>query len=515
MKKLSAQTKEQILEAIRNPVGWWKGRELPEDSLRPWEGGIQFLAEALKGFMEGFTNIKDRLYLGLGAGKIPPNWKSVHDVTKITWDAVNDPIIGSYMDRRRFGERAHRWMMRFNATFSPFFILIQCFSFGLTPMQRIIMWTAITMFADLMSTANTVSETKIWAGITPYSNQRGTLQLCQSLGKEVSGFFGGIPMMLMGLKDVIGLTDYQIMIYGAMIFAPLTIFCRWLPSFAKQRVDFTLMVKGEGEEGEEPEPVHVPTLRESFTVVKHNRWFIMTSIVSILQLLLPRVDYLLLYRFLVPTMRFRGKEIGGEVFNGVKGFLIGFPSLLLQPMAATVAEKLGGNVNFFRVKTAVKIIVNIIKFFVGYQTWPRLIIMSLLEMVDDTFNRWAPIPETMIKFEMFDYVEWKTGQRSEGMTMAVDGMIKKLIKDNLYSVFGNAVLQWTGYQGWDVPREQQPESFLKAVWPLIHTWGIFGEAFFLIGLMCFRSPHDPKEVEADLIERRALAQQMKEETQVS
>ena len=61
MAKLSAETKVQIKEALRHPVAWWKGADLPEEHIHPWENGIQFLAEALKGFMNGFTDIRGRL----------------------------------------------------------------------------------------------------------------------------------------------------------------------------------------------------------------------------------------------------------------------------------------------------------------------------------------------------------------------------------------------------------------------------------------------------------------------
>ena len=244
---MSEDKKTRVREAFRYPVVWWKGAALPEEDIRPWEGGIQFFAEALKGFMSGYTGMKDRMYLGLGEGKIPPNWKSVHDVTKITWDAINDPIIGTYMDGRSFGVNVHRGVMRFNATFSPFFILIQCFNLGLTPLQRVIMWIVVSMFADIMSTANSVSEAKIWAGITPHTKQRAVVQVCKTFGGQLSSALNGIPMLLVSLKEIIGLSDYQIMIYGALLFTPMTIFCRWLPSFAKQRVDFRIKVKGRGQ----------------------------------------------------------------------------------------------------------------------------------------------------------------------------------------------------------------------------------------------------------------------------
>ena len=144
-------------------------------------------------------------------------------------------------------------------------------------------------------------------------------------------------------------------------------------------------------------------------------------------------------------------------------------------------------------------------------TWPKLILIFTLEGIREIFDKWNPVVTGLIKYEMFDYVEWKTGQRSEGMTMAVDGMLNKLVKDNVSSVFGNAVTQWTQYQGWDIPAEQQPERFIKSIWPLRYLTPAIGEVIVFIILLWFKYDHDPKEVEADLIERRALAQKLKEE----
>ena len=513
MAKLSAETKAKIKAAARHPVVWWRGAGLPEEKIRPWEGGIQFLAEALKGFMVGYTNIKDKLYLGMGEGKIPPNWKSVHDVAVVTWDALNDPMIGTYMDRRRFSEKVHRWIMRFNATFSPLFILLQCFSFGMTPLQRIIQWTVVAMFADLMSTANAVSETKIWAGITPHDEQRGIVQLCRTVGNQLSDVFRGIPMILMGFQSVTGLSDYQVMIYGAMLFAPFTIFCRWLPSFAKQRVDFTVKVKGESETEEQAE--RPPTFRECFAVVKRNRWFMMQLVVNLCKMILPGTDYMFMFRFLLPKMKFRGNEYGGELVWGAKNIIFGFPIFALQPFANVVVGKFKSKITFLRLQELTTVLAHIGMYLAGYQSWARLGINFTIEMLRGMIDLWAPVPRELVKYEMYDYVEWKTGLRSEGMTAAVDGMINKLIRNNVGNVIGNAVQQWTGYKGWDIPVAEQPERFLKTIWPLTHIRPIVGGVIGLIALLWFKYPHDPKEVEADLIERRALAQKLKEEAQLN
>jgi len=507
-----------IKDAVRHPVVWWRGDGLPEENIRPWEGGIQFLAELLKGFMDGFKSMKDRLFVGMGEGKIPPNMKTIHDVIRISWDGLNDPPIGMYMDRRRFGEKVHRWIMRFNATFSPLFILIQCLDLGLTPVQRVILWTAVTMFADLMSTANVVSETKIWAGISPYSEQRGALQLWRTIGDNVGALVSGLPIIMMGFAGTLGwnLSDYRIMAVGAAITAPITMFSRWLPSFAKQRVDFTVQVGADGEEGQGGEAEKKFSFRESLAIVKHNKWFMMWVIIDLIKLLGPGTDRMLIYRFLVPSKRVFGKEIDGLLIKTLfRDIIFGWPALVLLPWAQKSVEWFGGPVRFMKSYVAINLVTQAITFAVGYKSWPRLAVMWTLEMVREVMNRWKAVPDTMIKYEMFDYVEWKTGVRSEGITESVNGLLRKLIRDNASSVIGNAVTQWTGFLGFDEPLEDQPKRFLDTLWPLLHVGAIFGEIVALIAMLRFKYPEDPKRVEADLIERRALAAKMREEAQLN
>lgn len=461
--------------------------------------------------MRGFEDMRGRLYLGLGEGKVPPNMKSVSDVITITWDALNDPPIGLFMDRKRFGDTVHRWIMRFNATVSPLLILLQCFDFGLTPLQRIIQWTILGCFADIMSTSNAVSESKIWAGITPHTAQRSTLQLWRSLGGHVGGVFSGLPIILMGLSDVLGITHYQIMIYGASIFLPLTIFSRWLPSFAKQRVDFTVKVEGEDELQNEAEPEKKLSLRESFAIVKHNNWFIMWTVVNLIRVVIPRTDDMYLYRFLLPKLKVGNKELGGEILYTIKNVVSGLPAFLLSPLAVKAVAFFGDEIRFIKAHVLTIIVTRTIAYFVGYQSLPRLLCYFLMEMIRAVMDMWSPIPHGTMDYKMYDYVEWKTGLRSEGITKSVDGVINKLLKNNLSSVFGNAVTQWTGYLGYDVPTEQQPARFLNTIWPLMHLGVLAGEVVVLTALMLFRVPHDPLEVERDLIERRARAKQKKEE----
>ncbi|MCL2494242.1 MAG: MFS transporter [Oscillospiraceae bacterium] len=517
MAKMKPETKEKIKYAVRHPVVWWRGADLPEEDIRPWEGGIQFFGEALKGFMGGFTGMRGRLYEGKAEGKIPPNWLSVKSVVNTTWDAVNDPMIGSYMDYRRASSNTYRLIMRINATLSPIFTCFLLLNLGISPLTRVIMWGVFDFLWDIMSTANGVSDSKIWAGITPHTKQRGYVQVCKTLGNQMSQALSAISLLLLGLKDVLNLDDYRVMVYGALLFAPLTIFCRWLPSFAKQRVDFTQQVAGEDNKANGTEKP--PTFRESFAVVRHNRWFMMNTILNFVTVLTPSTDGMFLYRFLLPqTGIFSKTMIGGKPINGemilfIKNTIMGNPGTFLQPFALQAIRRLGGELNFIRFKNGLDLVSNILKFVIGYKTFPRLMVMFTIEMIQDIFNKWSPVAGNQINYQMLDYVEWKTGQRSEGMTMAVDGMFSKLITRNAGSIIDNAVRDWSDYQGWDIPVEQQPTRFLNTIWPLMFVGPIIDGALWLGARLWFKYPHDPKEVEADLVERRALAAKLKEEIQ--
>jgi len=187
----------------------------------------------------------------------------------------------------------------------------------------------------------------------------------------------------------------------------------------------------------------------------------------------------------------------------------------LQPFALKAVGKFSDKLNYMRTHSSIVVAVVTARYFIGYKSVPRLAAMFSLEMFKEIFDRWAPVPKGQMDYEMLDYVEWKTGLRSEGMTIAVDGMLNKLIKNNISSVLGNLVTDWTGFLGYDIPRQQQPARFINTIWPLLHIGPVVGEIIYLIALFWFKYPHNPRDVEADLIERRALAQKLKEEAQVT
>jgi Na+/melibiose symporter-like transporter len=308
-------------------------------------------------------------------------------------------------------------------------------------------------------------------------------------------------LFFMGFKDVFGVTDYQILCIGALVLGPLALFGDLLPSFARQRVRF------ERAPGEAP-----PTLRESFSIVRHNKMFLISSICGFIQVFTPAVDSMLFYRFMMPKMHFRGKEVTGELILLIKNSAVGTPGTFLQPFARQFIQRVGGERNMLLLNSGMGVLQCLLTFIGGYNTFPRLLFMYFLEMLKDIPNKWAPVAKGVIDYEMLDYVEWKTGERSEGVTMSVNALLNKLITSNIGAVTKNGYLQWTGYKGWDFPAEEQPKRFFDTLWPMMWLTGAFDHLVSLVGYSFYRHGRQLRDqVEAELAERRALAERKKEE----
>ena len=519
---ISPELKQEVKTAIRHPVVWWKGADLPEETLRPWEGGIYFAEAVFDGMQRGFRDMRRLVYIGTPEEGVPSNlvtpfMNMIHELTGFTFDAFTDVPLGIHMDQKQYPLRFLRNIIRFEGTFNPITQLLTLFSFGLSPLQRVITWTIVWMMHSVVGTANHVAREKIWAGTSPHTEVRGKLQLWRSLGGTVGALFSGMRNIFMGLRHVLGITDYQIMVIGATVFLPTMILGRWLPSFAKQRVDFEQKVDAQGETNTHEKKL---TFRETVAIVKHNRWFIMWTVIGLIRIFTPTANPGFLYRFLIreiPGITIAGRPIGGELLFTAKDIVFGWPHFVAAPLAMQAVKWFRGPVNFIRVDIIVIIFTHLSTYFVGYQSFPRLAYMWTMEMIRGFFQQWRDVPHNMVSFEMFDYVEWKTGHRSEGMQAAVYGIINKFVRNNANSIVDSAVMHWTGFRGLGTPAEEQPERFLNTIWPLMHLGIAIGETVNLIALLWFRYPHNPQEVERDLIERRALVAEqikLKEEVEV-
>ena len=524
---MTEESRANVRYAVRHPVQWLRGDNLPPESITPFEKATQLLSRGLSGFMNGFTEGKKRnfLYFGTGEGKVTPAMTSITGVIASTWDAVNDPLVGSYMDAHPWKMRTHIRLMRISAMIGPFFSLFNMLNLGFSPWTRALIWLTTGVIQETLGTFSGVSSSKFTAGVTPYTSERRKLQNWNNMGRFLGTGLSSIPMILMGLRDILGITDYQIFLVGGLITLPFCLTGNLLPSFMRQRVEFPAKPIQDKYKDEKPLKrawlFLADTARDvaySFSIMRHNGWFIRNIIAGFITVFTPAIDSMYFYRFLVQPIKIFGKEFKGEGIFSLKNSIITIPGTLLMPFAGRAIQRVGGEKNMVLVNHAVKIVTYLLRYLVGYRTFPRLLFMYLMEMIEDIPFHWVSVASGVIDYQMFDYVEWKTGVRSEGVSMAVSAMTTKLVTSNVGQVVNNAMMQWSGFlgttdkDGRELTAADQPKRFLNIVWPLICLCPVFDETVYFLLRLFWKPPAHQEQMEAELIERRVLAKKLQEET---
>ena len=529
--KVSDEGRAEVQEIIDSPKTWLKGEATALGHLAPWEKLLFFIA--------GFTNTatqqwewgRDRLYRY--TFKVNPNHITVSDIVCRIWDAFNDPFIGQWMDRHPMQDNTYRWIIRVNHTISVIFGFIYLLDLGLTPMQRMVMYTATVCVRDILGTMKDVAFAKYYAGITPLSDERGKATTWENVGNQMGYTLGNIPAWIFGfVKDRQVWSDYRVYTRGYAITMPLKLVTGIVGTFAVNKVQFKAAAAAgraasdtDGElaalEPQFSEEEPKLSIRESFAVLKHNKYMLYSSIANVVTMLTPGIDIYPIVRFMYPNRKtpkflrgLLGDTIRGEGYMQLSKQVSGLPITILYPFLGPVMKKLGGPKKTLILSSCLYIALNSVRFAAGYKSVFALAINILMDTVNETMGPLNGYATKMLDYEMFDYVEWKTGVRSEGITMAFKSFVEKIIANNLNSITGNGFLAWSGINEIDVdaPKPVVPERYLKWAWPVFTLSAVVDNFIWLAARAAF--PYDPGQkdvIEADLKERRELARHMKED----
>ena len=127
-----------------------------------------------------------------------------------------------------------------------------------------------------------------------------------------------------------------------------------------------------------------------------------------------------------------------------------------------------------------------------------------VNLVSNLFSKWDSVAGGIADYEMLDYVEWKTGRRSEGVKTAVDGLINKVVLNNIDTVVGSIALSRAGF---DPKLEtRQPPRYVKWATVFYFLSPVLDNLFYFTARLFYKYPAKLRDqVEAELIERRKLA----------
>jgi Na+/melibiose symporter-like transporter len=490
-----------VEEHIRHPVRWLRGESLPEEKVRPWEMGAWIAQGAFGGLRNNFS--WNTMIMYQNVFKIGKKLQSVGQAVTGVWDGLNDPVIGAYMDSRSCPLRVHKKVVRINAIVSGILMVLPFFDWGMTKWQHILMYIAVGVVKSLFFTASTVSTAKIWAHISPLSKERSKIALSYSIGQALHETLGGSIWALIGARDVLGISEYHIYLFGMLLSSLPCLFTDMLPTFVLQRVP-------DPPEEEQAEKRNVRQLMKdivtSFSVMRYNRYFITQTVGSIVTTFTPSVPDNDFYRYCgVDKILHMGKW-RGETIYWLRSNFASAPAKIIQPFSLGIMKRLGGARNTMVFYQVVLTALAFARFFAGVKTVPRLIFMWGTEVICWSLQAIDQVANNVVKYDMYDYVEWKTGRRSEGTATAVEGFFKKVVTDQLNMIVGNLVLARVGFN----PELDlnQSASYVRWATRLYLLMPAVDACIWIVMRLLYKYPDSQRaRVEAELIERRRIAEE--------
>jgi len=343
--------------------------------------------------------------------------------------------------------------------------------------------------------------------VTPYSTERARISWASGLGTTIHEMVLPLYLVLIGLRDVFGWSEYHIYIFGAVLLSIPSVFLEMGPSFVLQRVpDMT------------NPPAAVPGVRgffrefrECFSVVRHNHYFMLELAARAVTVFTPGISDNDFYRYCGVDQVPKTGKIKGEFLLWFRDNIVSAPCNLIVPFALPIIKKVGGPRNMQVLYQGVSTLCKTLKWAVGMKSTFGILFNWIMEMFDRTLGRVQGIAGSINSYEMLDYVEWKTGRRSEGVNMAVNGLMSKIVLNNVDTAIGNLVIDALGF---DPKLEKQPAAFMKWAPTLYLAVPAFDTFIYFLARLLYKYPATMRDqVEADLIERRALAQVKREEAE--
>jgi len=523
---VSEDGRAEAQQLLSHPIVWLKGEASALEHLAPWE--------KLLFFVQGFTQTasepwdgRDRLYRYTYG--VNPNHLTVSGVITSLWDAFNDPFIGQWMDRHPMRDSTYRRIIRINHIVGVLFGFFYLLDLGLTPVQRMVMYTVTVCLRDILGTMKDVAWAKFYAGITPHSDQRGKAMVWEGVGAQCGFPFGNIPAYIFGFaRDRQAWSDYRVFTRGYAITMPLKLATGIVGTFVRNRVQFKMEAKAgapvsieeQAAQAQSPEEPKL-SIKESFAVLKHNKYMLYGTVADLVTTLTPGIDLYPVIRFMFPDRRapkflhkLIGETIRGEGYMTLSKQVSGIPITFLYPLRGVITQKVGGPKRMMVIFQASMVGMSLVRYAFGYKSVAALVMMILMDTILETLGPLNGYAGSLLNYEMFDYVEWKTGVRSEGITMAFRSFVNKIIAGNINRFTGNAFLSWTGIHEININAENPtvPERYEKWAWPMATLTAAIDAAILLAARLAF--PYDPAQkdiIEADLKERRAIAAQKKEE----
>lgn len=405
------------------------------------------------------------------------------------WDSINDPIIGALIDRHTFkktGEKLRPYLIYLPAIIG-IISLMMFKDWNLGSEKAIIYILVLYLLWDLVYSMQDVALWGMLALSSPRSEERTRAAQWTAIGVTVGGALSGLVPLV---KDIainnFGATDKSFF-FGAALVLGLG---GQLISMSAYKMEES--VKNKKEEKE--------SLFEAIFVLRHNKTMLLISLARILEYIKLSVPWAYFFESQV-FYKVGGMEIGGGTTQFVYGLLTGAPGTFAQFAATKIVDKIGGMKRVLILAQVSSIVLRIISYFIGFKNIWNIILVAVLMGLQSIPAFMVNIAHRSLMSDSIDYVEYKTGKRTEGITFSMQNFATK-VGDAIALFINGKLLTLVGYNQ-NIAMTAQNAVFMKWQWPMFILGPIVGAVLYLAVIIFVKD--DDKErkfIEIELKKRR-------------
>ena len=420
----------------------------------------------------------------------------------IIWDAINDILVGSFVDRRP--HKPYQKMKPYLTYVPPFIgglsavMFLADFSNDILNLVFLIL---TYFFWDLLYSFEEVGIWGMLALSSPHSHERARVTQWVSIGAGLGGYLPKLFPTFWDLLKNVGMRERYIFILFACVFG----------------IGGQLMAL---RARKFPERIDVPVKKDesfvkSLTVLRHNPTLILIGLAKTIHEVYPRIDRTYFYRSQFNS----NPKFKGGTAETLYDTLSSIPGACSVFFANKLIDKFGGMKRYLLISQVAIITARIISYFVGiipgweYNTFRGFLIMCIIIGLSSGFTSFMDIAHRSLVNDSVDEVELKTGLRTEGISFSMLSFFQKLTNSLTALIKNFTLFNFLGYQSLtdsaDYNVAHQSPKFYKWQYPIFMLAPIIGEALYMVVIAFVKDDKNHKlEVERQLVERRAKLAEM-------
>ncbi len=464
-------------------------------------------AAGLTGQNMTYGFVSSRLFVYLNTIlKIPSEKTGIITGVSTLWDAVNDPIVGALLDRRKHkpGQKLRPFLLWTPAIIGALVVLM-FIDFGFSQAQTIAFVLALYILFDVFYSLQDIAIWGISAMSSPDAAERRRVIQWITIS---AGLGGTIASIFPSIKDIFVkqgvMSEKHTYLFGAVLFGFFGMIIAMLAYRMKEKVD---VVEGEKKE----------SILKDILDLRHNKTMIIVCLARTVQSISLALPWEYFFETQGIAYKLGNTEISGGTAQVVYGFIMGIPGAFAMFFAVKLINRLGGNKKLLVFSEGITVIARILAFFVGandrfLNIGSLAVVMALLGTAQ-IFTNMKDIAHRSLLTNSIDEVELKTGKRTEGIVFSMQNFVSKLT-GAIPKFIQGYFLKFLGFDAnvkvganQTVINAQTAPRFLKYRWHSFILGPAIGSLLYLI-VICFLDNDDAaymEEVQNKLKEKREAA----------